>query len=227
MAFSGTGGAYYRSNAAMSNAEGFHNAYTVHIFAKGPVPSGAGNWAVLWGCIGNGAAGAQRPQSSFFWDRPSAERVLGHRRNNDVYTFIQLPSAPAANTWCSIACTFDGTFLRTYLNGGAAGVSTATGPSHNAPVWLDLMAQLTTAGALEVTSNFDIGETAEYAIWNAALTAAEIESLAKGFRASRVRPQSLKEYYPLIRGLQGVRGGRTLNKVAGTEIISDHPRVFG
>lgn len=69
------------------------------------------------------------------------------------------------------------------------------------------------------------GRLAEAAVWDVALTAAEIDSLYKGFKPTRVRPQSLKFYSPLIRNLQDVRGGLTLTN-NNSATVADHPRVY-
>ena len=69
------------------------------------------------------------------------------------------------------------------------------------------------------------GLIAEVGIWNAALTAAEIASLAKGVTCNKVRPQSLVFYAPLIRDLQDVRGGLTITNTNSATVTS-HPRVY-
>lgn len=70
------------------------------------------------------------------------------------------------------------------------------------------------------------------ALWNVALTDAEIASLVKGFPPRRVRPQSLQWYAPLVRE----PGIRRMNKSAspgyfgpalGSPTIANHPRTYG
>ena len=69
------------------------------------------------------------------------------------------------------------------------------------------------------------GRTAEVGIWNAALTAAEIASLAKGMTCDKVRPQSLVFYAPLVRDLIDQKGGLTItNNNAAT--VANHPRIY-
>ena len=66
---------------------------------------------------------------------------------------------------------------------------------------------------------------AEVGIWNAALTAAEIASLAKGMTCDKIRPQNLVFYAPLVRDLIDAKGGRTItNNNAAT--VANHPRVY-
>lgn len=69
------------------------------------------------------------------------------------------------------------------------------------------------------------GRAAEVAVWNAVLTLAEIDSLFKGFKPTRIRPQSLVFYAPLIRGLQDLRGGLILTNNNGATVAA-HPRVY-
>ena len=69
------------------------------------------------------------------------------------------------------------------------------------------------------------GLIAEAAVYNAALTAAEIASLAKGMTCDKIRPQSLVFYAPLVRNLVDAKGGLTLtNNNAAT--VANHPRVY-
>lgn len=69
------------------------------------------------------------------------------------------------------------------------------------------------------------GQIADAGVWNVALTAAEIASLAKGVTCNRVRPQSLKFYAPLVRNLQDVRDSRTITN-NNTATVANHPRVY-
>lgn len=69
------------------------------------------------------------------------------------------------------------------------------------------------------------GYVAECALWNTALTDAEIESLAKGFSPRRIRPQSLVFYAPLLRNLQDLRQGLALTAV-NSPTVASHPRVY-
>ena len=69
------------------------------------------------------------------------------------------------------------------------------------------------------------GQIAEVGIWNAALTAAEIASLAKGMTCDKIRPQSLVFYAPLVRDLNDQKGGLVItNNNAAT--VATHPRVY-
>ena len=69
------------------------------------------------------------------------------------------------------------------------------------------------------------GDIAEVGIWNIALTADEIASLAKGITCDKIRPQSLVFYAPLVRNLQDVKGGLTITNNNGAT-VSNHPKVY-
>jgi hypothetical protein len=125
-----------------------------------------------------------------------------------------------ANTWNHAAGVFTQPSVSVFLNGSANTVASnfSTYPIVNR---IDIGARLSSgaSGAL-----FD-GRIAEVGIWNAALTAAEIASLAKGMTCDKVRPQSLVFYAPLVRNLIDAKGGLTItNNNAAT--IADQPRVY-
>lgn len=80
-------------------------------------------------------------------------------------------------------------------------------------------------GYSQVDNAYSTGNISEVAIWNVTLTDAEISSLGKGFKPSRIRPQSLAFYTPLIRNAQDLRGGVTLT-VSNSPPAAAHPRVY-
>ena len=71
------------------------------------------------------------------------------------------------------------------------------------------------------------GMIAEAAIWNVALTDAEVAILAKGYSPLFVRPQSLVAYWPLIRDEDQDRvGGYDLTPVNGPSIAVHPPVIY-
>jgi hypothetical protein len=74
-------------------------------------------------------------------------------------------------------------------------------------------------------SAFSDGQIAEVGIWNAALTAEEVGSLAKGMTCDKVRPQSLVFYAPLVRDLIDQKGGLTITNNNGAT-VANHPRIY-
>jgi len=127
-----------------------------------------------------------------------------------------------ANNWHHACAVFTSNASRTvYLDGGGSATNTVQ-ESRNTNASDFLISARRFNGALG--SYFD-GDLAEVGIWNAALTAAEIASLAKGMTCDKVRPQSLVFYAPLVRDLQDVRGGRTITN-NNTATVANHPRVY-
>lgn len=120
------------------------------------------------------------------------------------------------NVWFHAGGVWAATTSRVGYLDGAAGASSTLSIS---PSGAD---RLAIGGFL---SFFLDGRSADVAIWNVVLTAEELVSLAKGFRPSRVRPQSLRFYAPLIRNLQDIRNGLALTNNNGAS-VSDHPRVY-
>lgn len=79
-------------------------------------------------------------------------------------------------------------------------------------------------GAISNSLGFD-GQISDFGVWSAALTDAEVNSLAKGFKPSRIRPQSLVFYAPLVRAAVDLARGITLTPVNGPT-VAPHPRVY-
>ena len=134
-------------------------------------------------------------------------------------------SGYSANFWHHAAGVFTSASSRSvYLDGG----NSATDTTSITPTLLDRtnigVQFLQSAGGTSGIAFAD-GLIAEVGIWNAALTAAEIASLAKGMACDKVRPQSLVFYAPLVRDLIDQKGGLTItNNNAAT--VAAHTRVY-
>lgn len=133
--------------------------------------------------------------------------------------FAQTALGYSINTWhhaCGIFAAVDD--RRVYLDGG----NKATNGDSRTPVSLDN----TTIGILQQFTPFGhmSGLIAEAAIWNIALTDAEVLILANGYSPLFVHPQNLVAYWPLIRGLNDRVGGYNLT-ATGT-IASPHCRII-
>ena len=101
-----------------------------------------------------------------------------------------------------------------YLDGGSSATNTnVVSPSPNQ----------TEIGAWRSSSWFS-GDIAEVGFWNAALTAAEVASLAKGVTPALVRPQSLVACLPLIREVIDPRAATAFTDVNTS--AAAHPRVY-
>jgi hypothetical protein len=129
-------------------------------------------------------------------------------------------TGPSLNTWGHTAAVFANTDSRTaYSNGTAGPINTATHVI-SAPNFLTIGARYEGSYGL-----FFAGPIAEVGIWSAALTAAEIASLAKGMTCDKVRPQSLVFYSPLVRDLIDQKGGLTITNNNGAT-AANHPIVY-
>jgi hypothetical protein len=127
----------------------------------------------------------------------------------------------ASQSWQHACGVFSANNARSvYLNAGSQGSSTAS----VTPSGIDR----TFAGTRSINSVaglFMDGRLAECGIWNAALTAAEIASLAKGMTCDKVRPQSLVFYAPLVRDLVDQKGGLAISN-NNSATVAAHPRVY-
>jgi len=142
-----------------------------------------------------------------------AVQILASNANGSIYAVGHNNSAYSTNTWYHAAsvCVSPFNFLA-YFNGTAGAqttVTTGTGPT---------LLNATVIGASDTV-------IAEVGIWNAALTAAEVASLAKGMTCDKIRPQSLVFYAPLVRDLIDAKGGLTITNNNGAT-VANHPRVY-
>jgi hypothetical protein len=125
-----------------------------------------------------------------------------------------------ANTWNhAVGVCASSTSRTVYLNGGGDATNTTS-------VDISGFSQIA-VGARHAGSwgGFYNGDIAEVGIWNAALTAAEIASLSKGFTPDQIRPQNLVFYAPLVRDLQDARGGLAITN-NNSATVANHPRVY-
>jgi hypothetical protein len=128
----------------------------------------------------------------------------------------------SANVWNHYAGVFVSGSSRTPYTNGVAGAENTTTVAAITPTFTNIGAFYAgTATAIQ----FMDGLIAEVGIWNAALTAAEIASLAKGMTPEKIRPQSLVFYAPLVRDLIDQKGGLTITNNNGAT-VANHPRVY-
>jgi hypothetical protein len=133
--------------------------------------------------------------------------------------FAYTTAGYTANTWNHAAGVWTGLNSRTaYINGGNSGTNSSTQSATT------LTRSQIGANASAATNRMN-GLIAEVGLWNAALTAAEIASLAKGMTCDKVRPQSLVFYAPLVRDLVDQKGGLTITNNNGAT-TANHPRIY-
>lgn len=143
---------------------------------------------------------------------------------NAVGTLVSTDTiSPNVNAWNHGCGVFTSTQSRTvYLNGANAVTGTATTTPNTADINAVYIGTQLISNSF---TNYFEGEIAEIGIWNAALTPAEIASLAKGMTCDKVRPQNLVFYAPLVRNLQDARGGLAITNNGGATVTT-HPRVY-
>jgi len=124
-------------------------------------------------------------------------------------------------TWHHACGVFETTTSRAVYLDGANSATNSDSRTPSTPTSFQIGAFLDGATPIQ---HFD-GRMAEIGIWNAALTAAEIASLAKGMTCDKVRPQSLVFYAPLVRDLVDAKGGLTITN-NNSATVANHPRVY-
>jgi len=130
------------------------------------------------------------------------------------------PNVVVLNTWQHGASVFESTTSRyVYHNGVASTQNTAS----SSPSGVDsITIGARRSPAIGVLMN---GSIAQLGIWDAALTADEIASLADGMICSRVRPQNLKFYAPLVRELIDIKARLTITN-NNSASVGGNPRLY-
>ena len=114
----------------------------------------------------------------------------------------QATSGYTANTWhhlCAVGSASNDVAM--FIDGGNKGTSNDDRAANN---W-DGCRIGTSADS--TPSSYMSGAIAHAAIWNAALTDAEVAALAAGADPRTIRPESLAAYWPLVRTDQDIVGG--------------------
>lgn len=143
--------------------------------------------------------------------------------NFDGSAFVSIAASTSgfsSSTWTHAAGVFSANNSRTvYLNGGSnATDTTVVNPPSIVRLSIGVISWNTPV-------NYANGRIAEVGVWNVALTAEEVASLAKGMSCDKIRPQSLVFYAPLVRDLIDVKGGLTITN-NNTATVAAHPRVY-
>jgi hypothetical protein len=147
----------------------------------------------------------------------ASSSVRGYTQAVGGFSDFAASGSYSTNTWGHACFVEASAASRTiYRNGG----NSATNTDSRTPAGINQLEIAHFGGA----TTFD-GQFAEVGIWNAALTAAEVASLADGMTCDKVRPQSLVFYAPLVRNLQDIKGGLTITN-NNTATVAAHPRVY-
>jgi len=145
--------------------------------------------------------------------------AIVNSQNAGQIEIVSTSTGYSANTWHHACGVFTNSASRTaYIDAGSAVTGTVTSVPLIAPNALQI-------GSFSTNIQYMNGRIAEVGIWNAALTAGEIASLARGMTCDKVRPQSLVFYAPLVRDLIDAKGGLTITNNNGAT-VANHPRVY-
>jgi hypothetical protein len=171
------------------------------------------------GCVG-AVIGTHRNQLTYvgeFAGRPMRAFAVGSAGN------VQAEGGSTTlNAWNHACAVFSSaTFREIFVNGISGATNSSNLGTQNAATGSQIGART----ASNATSFYFNGNIAEVGIWNAALAADEIASLARGMTCDKVRPQSLVFYAPLIRDLIDAKGGLTITNNNGAT-VANHTRVY-
>lgn len=150
---------------------------------------------------------------------PVGLRILGAGGINIVTT-----TGFTVNQWhhaCALSAATNSHAV--YIDGGSKGTSVVN-------VVPDAGMDRTAIGVGEAAATFGPldGEVAEAAVWDAALTDAEVAVLATGIRPIMVRPQSIVAYWPLVRNqAYDLVNGYVMTAVGGPTVSAHAPVIYG
>lgn len=130
-------------------------------------------------------------------------------------------SSVSLNNWHHVIGIFSASLSPTiYLNGVIGTLTT------NNTLGLQTGDSNFGIGLERASTSWFNGLIADVAIWNTnTINSNEIISLSKGISASKIRPQSLIFYAPLIRDLSDCKANRTITN-NNSATVADHPRIY-
>lgn len=133
-----------------------------------------------------------------------------------------MSTAYSINTWYHLVGVFYSNANRElYVDGvfQAGNTASITDAAHGLP----------TIGCRRRINSFDIffnGKIAEAAVWNITLNSSEINSLYKGYKATKVRPENLVYYAPLVRSGNDETSAN-IPTLVNNPVVFEHPRRYG
>ncbi len=127
---------------------------------------------------------------NFAWDHVDAAfyKSAVHRNAAGTFATAQYTGTPPSGRWVHIAGVFNGSTIKLYVDGVEAASEAASSPS-------GVMGnpELTVL-AYDNTTGFDDASVGEVCIWDVALTAAEVLSIAQGTAANDVQTGNVVSY---------------------------------
>jgi hypothetical protein len=178
-------------------------------------------------CAGEGVNAS--PTATCQWSIfvANASNELGFLRRTATTTefYNQFSWSYALDTLYRVCLSRSGENLKLHADGAQVGSSITNTANISAVTNTSFRIGSIYTGAAPVGLKYSNIEISEVAIWKAGLANAEILSLARGFTADQIRPQSLSFYAPLVRNFQDVRGGLAITNNNGATVAT-HPRIY-
>ena len=150
--------------------------------------------------------------------------VLAQSGDGSTATAVGTSTTITTNTWFHAAAVFGAVNdRRAFLNGGGKNTDTTS----RTPTGINR----TSIGAGDqttISAPFD-GDIAEAAVWNIALSDAEVLALSKGLSPLLMHPEALVAYWPLIGNNSpenNLRSNSATMSIVGSLSKSVHPPIF-
>lgn len=177
--------------------------------------------------IANAASSANQNYMCLQLDGSSTGGVRAGVNNTGTAAFAVSTASSSANTWFHAAAVFASTTSRAaYLNGANKGTDTTSKTWGSTPDRTGIGANINSTIGWNFVAT---GLIAEAAIWSAALTDAEIATLATGVSPLTVRPGSLLAYWPLIGQTSpepNFINAASAMSITGSLSAAAHPRII-
>lgn len=158
-----------------------------------------------------------------YMDGTQAGNPAGIDTRNPTVQELRTANGFTDNAWSTLVGVWtSATERKVVLDGDFANQASST----TSITWPVASSRVIGIGFLNRTTDADLSDAdiAECAIWNVALTDAEITSYSRGMSPMLIRPSALVFHAPLIREVQELRG--TTLSSAGSPAVAPHPRVF-
>lgn len=209
---------YANASAAIVNAYPF----SIGLWFQNASASPADNQNFV--VIGSTGVNSNNDNIGVFVDQSTKKFAFFVSDSSGTFFVQPVGAALTAGAWHAGMMSAASATSRTgYLDGGSATTDTSNAVlgTSQAGTWFGAYE----AGAHSTT----VGPMAEVAIWNVALTAGEAAAHAAGVPANRIRPLSLKGYWPLYGiaspepDLSGFRDNMTDG--GGSSLAANHPPI--
>lgn len=219
-------GLFFPSISSVLAARGFATASSQYLTASAvltAVPISMACWYITNGVafqnlINLGVSGSNDNRFSLLLT-DSVKTVVRAQTRTTTNAIADTTATYSTGVWQHAAAVFTSAASRdVYLNGG----NSANNTGNRTPAGVN---ETSLAVNSTLTESFLDGQLAECGIWNAALTAAEVASLADGVTPLQIRPNNLVFYAPLVRGDRDLVGGLTITAV-NSPTVTAHTRVF-